>query len=137
LRIHKVLYERKKKVPTLGIETGVKREEEEKSTISIEDFKKVDLCVGKVVEVEDLPDTKKLYKLKVDIGDSVLTLVAGLKEHYTPEELRGKNVVVVKNLKKAKIRNVISEGMLLAASSDGVLAVLTVDRDVKPGSQIS
>jgi len=91
----------------------------------------LDLKVGKVLEVEDHPNADKLYVLKVDIGTEQRTLVAGLKEYYSKEELLGKPIVVVCNLKPAKLRGIKSEGMLLAAD-DGSTVSLLVPKG-KPG----
>ncbi len=108
----------------------------EEGLVSIEEFGKLDLRVGRILQVEDIPGADKLYKLQVDLGEKRVQLVAGLKRHYTPEELQGKLVVVVANLKPATFRGVRSEGMLLAASA-GTLSLLTPDKEVEPGAKIS
>ncbi|MFQ5474235.1 MAG: methionine--tRNA ligase [Candidatus Nanoarchaeia archaeon] len=94
----------------------------------------LDLRVAKVESVEDHPDAKKLYVLKIDLGTEKRQLVAGLKEYYKPEELVDKKIVVVSNLKYAKLRGVESQGMLLAADQGAVVGVLTVD--AKPGDEV-
>jgi len=104
--------------------------------IGIEDFGKVDLRVGKIVSAERVENSDKLVKLKVDIGTEVRQVVAGIGKRYTPEELMGKSVVIVANLKPAKLMGEESQGMLLAASSGGALAVATFDREIKPGSKV-
>lgn len=106
--------------------------------ISIQDFKKVELKVGKVVKVEDHPDADKLQILRVDVGEEKLrTLVAGLKPYYANEELADKLVVVVTNLEPAQLRGVKSEGMLLAAQeSDDKVVILTLDEGIAPGSLV-
>ncbi len=86
--------------------------------------------IGKIVDVEDHPDADKLYVVAVDLGDEERQLVAGLKEIYRMDELKGKNVAVLCNLKPAKIRGVISEGMLLAADDGNRVALITSDTDV-------
>ncbi len=97
----------------------------------------LDLRVGVVREIEDHPNADKLYVMKVDMGDETRTLVAGLKPYYAPEELRGKALVIVANLKPAKLRGVLSRGMLLAADDgQGKVSVLTPEKDVPPGTQI-
>jgi len=105
--------------------------------ISIEEFSRVELRVGRVVEAENIPGTR-LLRLIVDLGDSRRQIVAGLAEHYRPEELVGRNVVVVANLKPKKIRGFVSEGMLLAAGcEEGQRPVIvTVSGDAKPGWRV-
>jgi len=105
--------------------------------IKIDEFGKIELRVAEVVAAEPLPKSKKLLKLTVSLGEEQRTLVAGIAEHYTPAELVGKKVVVVANLEPAKLMGVESNGMVLAASSAGTLAVLTPDRDLPPGSRVS
>ena len=104
--------------------------------IGIEDFSKVDLRAGKIVSAERVENSDKLVKLKVDIGTEVRQVVAGIGKRYTPEELMGKSIVIVANLKPAKLMGEESQGMLLAASSGGALAVVTFDREIKPGSKV-
>ena len=106
-----------------------------KPEISIEEFAKVDLRVGTVLRVEPVPKAKKLLQLEIDLGEK-RTVVAGMATSYTPEELVGKQVVVVANLKPVKLMGVLSRGMLLAAVDDVRGAVLTVDRPMKPGSGV-
>ena len=105
--------------------------------IKIDEFGKIELRVAEVVAAEPLPRSKKLLKLTVSLGEEQRTLVAGIAEHYTPAELVGKKVVVVANLEPAKLMGVESNGMVLAASSAGKLAVLTPDRDLPPGSKVT
>ncbi len=111
------------------------REMKEEGLISIEEFQKLELVVGRIISVEEIPGTDKLYKLLLDLGERKAQAVAGIKKHYSPEELVGKLVAVVANLKPATIRGVRSECMILAAS-DGQLAILTPDREVPPGTRI-
>ncbi len=115
----------------------VSLEKEESQMISIEDFKKVELRVAKVVSAERVTGTNKLIKMMVDLGGEQRQIVAGIGEKYQPEELLGRNIVVVTNLQPAKIRGVESNGMLLAAVDGDNIAVLTVDREVTPGSPVS
>lgn len=105
--------------------------------ISIDEFRKVELKTARVVAAEAVPKAKKLLKLKVDLGDEQRQLVAGLAEHYTPEALVGKTVVVVANLQPATIRGIESQGMLLAVQDDQGLVLLTGEREVAPGKSIS
>jgi len=111
------------------------REMKEEGLIGIEEFQKVELVVGRIVSVEEIPGADKLYKLTLDLGDRKAQAVAGIKRYYRREELVGKLVAVVANLKPATIRGVRSECMILAAA-DGTLAVLTPDREVRPGTRI-
>ncbi len=104
--------------------------------IGIEDFMKVDLRIGRVVAAERVQKSDKLIKLQVDIGFETRQVVAGIGKSYTPEELVGKSIVVVANLKPAKLMGIESQGMLLAGSSGDLLAVATFDRETKPGSRV-
>lgn len=104
--------------------------------ISIEDFLKVDLRVGRVLEVLPHPNADRLLRLQVDMGSERRQLVAGLAEHYSPEDLIGRQVVVVANLKPAKLRGEVSEGMLLAAADDSGVFLLAPESPVAPGSQV-
>jgi methionyl-tRNA synthetase len=97
---------------------------------------KVDLRVGKIASAERVVKSDKLVKLQVDLGTETRQVVAGIGKSYTPEELIGKSVVIVANLKPAKLMGIESQGMLLAASSGDGLAVATFDRDTKPGNKV-
>ncbi len=105
--------------------------------ITIQDFKNVEMKVARVIGVEDHPDADKLVIIRADVGEEkTRTLVAGLKGHYTNEELEGKLVVVVTNLEPAQLRGVRSEGMLLAAQEDDRVVLLTMESDIAPGSPV-
>ncbi len=104
--------------------------------IGIEDFMKADLRVGKIIAAERVEKSEKLVKLKVDIGTETRQVVAGIGKSYAPEDLMDKSIVIVANLKPAKLMGVESQGMLLAASSGDLLAVATFDRETKPGSRV-
>jgi methionyl-tRNA synthetase len=105
--------------------------------ISFEDFKKVEMKVGKVLSVEDHPNADKLMVMRVDVGEETpRLLVAGLKAYYSADELAGKTIVVVTNLEPAQLRGVQSNGMLLAAQEGDVVSVLTLDKPVAPGSKV-
>ncbi len=108
----------------------------EENYISIEDFNKLDIRVGQIIDVEEHKDAKKLLILKVDTKDKVRTVVSGIKEYYKKEDLIGKKLVVLCNLKPVVIRNIESEGMILCASNDKDLEALFVDK-VKIGDKIS
>ena len=105
-------------------------------TISFKEWQKFEFVVGQIKEVKDHPKADKLYLMKVDLGEKVIQLVAGLKEFYTPKELKGKKVIVFKNLEPAVIRGEKSEGMILAAEKDGKVALLTTERDVELGAKV-
>jgi methionyl-tRNA synthetase len=105
--------------------------------ISIREFKRIDVRIGTIVEVEKIPGSDKLYRQKVDMGDHIRQIVSGLAEYYKPEELRGMRIAVVCNLKAAKIFGNISNGMLLAAERDGKLALLTTDREIPNGAKVT
>lgn len=104
--------------------------------LTFEEFKKVDLRVGKVLKSSKLPGSDKLLILEVDLGTEKRKLVAGLAEYYPPEYFVGKMVVVVANLEPKKIRGVESQGMILAAVNDKPYLV-TVEGEVKPGAKIA
>lgn len=104
---------------------------------TLEDFRKLDLRIGRIVEVQDHPNADKLYILNVDLGSSQKRIVAGIRSHYTKESLQGKQCVLVDNLEPATIRGVESQGMLLAAKDTETLTLLTVDREVVLGSSVS
>ncbi|MDO4542221.1 MAG: methionine--tRNA ligase subunit beta, partial [Bacillota bacterium] len=111
------------------------KEEGPKAEITIEDFAKIDLRVATVLEAEKVEDADKLLKLQIRIGEEKRQLVAGVAKFYDPAELVGKNIIVVANLKAAKLRGIESQGMILAASDDSGLQVLTVDK-VKSGGRV-
>jgi methionyl-tRNA synthetase len=104
--------------------------------ITIDEFARLDLRVAEVVAAEAMPKSKKLLKLTVALGEETRTVMAGIAEHYAPADLVGKKVVVVANLQPAKLMGVESRGMVLAGSTDGALAVITLDRDLPPGSRV-
>jgi methionyl-tRNA synthetase len=104
--------------------------------IEFDDFMKIDLRVGLVRAAEKVPKSKKLLKLSIDAGEpEPRQILAGISEHYEPEALVGKRVVIVANLRPRKLMGLESQGMVLAASDDDGLSVLVVDRDVTPGSR--
>jgi methionyl-tRNA synthetase len=114
-----------KKIPAIDL----------KPEIDYEEFVKVDLRVGKILAAEAVPKSNKLLKLKIDIGEE-RTIIAGIGKDYTPAELIGKKIVVVANLKPAKLMGVESYGMLLATDTDKELTILTFDREAKTGGKI-
>lgn len=107
------------------------------SLVKFEEFQKLDLRIGKIVAAERVQRARKLLLLKVDLGGEVRTLVAGLAEHYSPEQLVGKEVVVVANLEPRVIMGLRSEGMLLAAVADGRPVLIIPESEVPPGTKVS
>ena len=104
--------------------------------ITIEDFAKVELKIGKVLEAKRVEGSNKLIVMKVDTGEE-RQIVAGIGKAYLPEELVGKSIVVVTNLQPAKLMGVESQGMLLAASNaDGKLSILSIDREITEGAKV-
>ncbi|NOZ76423.1 MAG: methionine--tRNA ligase [Euryarchaeota archaeon] len=108
----------------------------EEEYVSYEEFKRLDLRTAEVLEAGPVEGADKLLKLKIRVGGKEKQLVAGLAPYYRPEELVGKTIVVVNNLKPAKLRGEVSEGMLLAAVDGKKVALLTPDKDVKSGSKV-
>jgi methionyl-tRNA synthetase len=102
--------------------------------IKIDDFRKLEIKIGKILEVSDHPNADKLYVVKVDMGDSQRQLVAGIKGSYAKELLVGKQVVVLTNIEPAVLRGAESQGMILCASDETGISVLTTDKPVKLGS---
>jgi methionyl-tRNA synthetase len=90
-----------------------------------------------VLAGERVPKSKKLLRLTVKVGEEVRTIVAGIAEHYEPESLVGRKIVVVANLQPATLMGIESNGMVLAASHEGALSLLSLDKDVPPGSKVS
>ena len=108
-----------------------------KEQISIKDFKKLDVRIGTITEVEKVSGSDKLLKMQVDLGEETRQIVAGLAEYYSNEEMKGKKIAVLINLKPAKIFGQFSYGMLLAAEKNGKLSILTVDREIQNGAIIT
>ncbi len=112
-------------------------EVEPKEEITLDDFDKVQLRVGEILQCERVKKAKKLLVSQIQIGSEVRQIVSGIALHYTPEEMVGKKVAVITNLKPVKLCGLLSEGMILAAGDDeGNLSVLTVDKDIIAGSEI-
>ena len=101
--------------------------------ITIDDFAKVDLRVAKILSAERVPKTDKLMKIQVQLGEEERTIVSGIAQYYTPEELVGRNVIVIKN---TKLRGIMSYGMLLAASDGEGNLVLADAPNIKSGSKV-
>ena len=113
--------------------------EPQKEIITFEDFAKIDLRIGTIIEAEKMPKANKLLVLKVDTGIDVRTIVSGIAEHFTPEEVIGKRVTVLANLAPRALRGVESEGMLLLTNNaEGKLVFVNPDaKDVINGAMIS
>ena len=107
-----------------------------KPQVSIEEFAKLDLRVGRVIEAEKIEKSDKLLKLKVDLGGEKRQVVAGIAQSYSPESVLGKQVVIVANLKPAKLMGELSEGMILAANCEKDLFLTTFDCEVEPGNPV-
>ena len=111
-------------------------EEEQLPQITIDDFAKIDLRVAKVIQCEPVKKANKLLKLQLDLGYEKRQVVSGIAEHYKPEELVGRKVIVITNLKPVKLRGEISEGMILAGEKDGVLSLATVAENLPIGAKV-
>ncbi|MCF6459461.1 methionine--tRNA ligase [Clostridium sp. Cult3] len=109
----------------------------EEQYITIDDFAKVEFKVAEIVEVKDHPNADKLLILQLKVGDETRQVVSGIKQYYTPEELVGKKVVIVANLKPIKLRGEESHGMVLAAEKDGKLTLVSTLEDIESGATIS
>lgn len=104
--------------------------------VTFEEFKKLELKVAKILEVNDHPNADKLYVINIDLGDKQKQIVAGIKGSYAKEDLIGKQVVVIDNLEPAILRGVESQAMLLAASDENGVCVISPQREVKLGSTV-
>ncbi len=105
--------------------------------LTIDDFQRVELRVATILAAEPHPNADRLLVLKIDLGSEQRQLVAGIRAHYAPETLVGKQIVVVANLEPATLRGVESQGMLLAASdAEGRLAIVTPERPVTSGATV-
>lgn len=117
--------------------TEEKQDKNKEEEITIDDFAKVEMKVGEVIECKPVEKAKKLLVSKIKIGSEVKQIVSGIATHYSPEQMVGKKVIVVTNLKPVKLRGVLSEGMILAASdNDGNLNICTVDGNIDAGSEV-
>ena len=105
--------------------------------ISIEEFRKLELRVATIKAAEPHPNADKLMVLRIDLGSEERQICAGIRNHYAPEELIGRQIVVVANLETAKLRGLESQGMLLAASDEGRVILLAPEKAVEPGAKVS
>ena len=121
-----------------GVSSNSSYDDSLKETIEFEDFTKLDIRIGTILEAEKVAKTKKLLKLKVDVGIDVRTIVSGIAESFKPEEIVGQRVSVLVNLAPRTIRGVESQGMILMTDTvDGKLAFVEPERDVKNGENVS
>ena len=108
-----------------------------RANVAFEDFEKLDIRVGTILECQKVPKADKLLQFKIDDGLETRTIVSGIAKHYQPEELVGKQVCFIANLAPRKLKGIVSEGMILSAeNNDGSLAVIMPGREVKPGSEV-
>jgi len=117
-------------------EESSRKQEVKMDLVSFEEFKKMDLRVAKVLTAERVPGTNKLLKLQIDLGNEQRQIVAGVAETYSPEDLVGKEFIVIANLQPAVIRGIESQGMLLAAEVEGQAIIPFFDREVPPGTKV-
>ena len=111
---------------------------EPKEEITFDDWMKMQFQVGEIIACEEVPKSKKLLCSQVKIGSQVKQIVSGIKAHYSPEEMVGKKVMVLVNLKPAKLAGVLSEGMLLCAEdAEGNLSLMTPEKDMPAGAEIA
>jgi len=113
-----------------------KNSQPEQELIDIDYFSKVKLVTAKIISAEKLPKSKKLLKLQIDTGTEKRQILAGVAEFYEPDYLIGKIIVVVANLKPAKLMGEMSEGMMLAASKDGKLLFVTPEKEIGEGAEV-
>ena len=104
--------------------------------VSFEEFKKIDLRIATIEAVDEHPNADRLYVLQLKVGDIKKQIVAGIRAHYTAQELIGKQIVIVNNLEPVTLRGVESQGMLLATSNDEMLSILIPERTIGDGAQI-
>lgn len=113
------------------------KEEKKIDYITIEEFAKIQLRVAEILEAERVEGSDKLIKMKLKVGEEIRQIVGGIGRHYAPKELVGKKIIIVYNLEPKKLMGMESQGMLLAASIEGKMSLLTVDKDIESGAKIS
>ena len=104
--------------------------------VTFEEFKKLEIKIAQIKEVNDHPNADKLYVITIDLGEKTKQIVAGIRGFYKPEDLLGRHIVVIDNLQPALLRGVESQAMLLAAQDEQGISVIMPDRPVKPGSTV-
>lgn len=109
-----------------------------KTEISYEDFEKLDLVVGQIMKIEEIPNADKLYKLTINIGEDTRTVCAGIKEYYSKDELKGRKIVLLANLAPRKLKGIESQGMILAASTENheEVVLISPEADIEVGSRV-
>ena len=105
--------------------------------ITIEDFIKLDLRIGRIVEAKEVEESRKMLELKIDIGGEIRTIFAGIKKSYSPDNLIDKNVIVIANLLPREMKFGTSDGMVLATSQEDEIVLIKPEKDVNPGAKIS
>jgi methionyl-tRNA synthetase len=136
-RAEEIVVETNQSEPGATQAVGAGATSAEDNRISMDDFMKVELRVARVLEAEAVPKSKRLVKLKIDVGTEQRTIVAGIAEAYTPEQLVGRTIAIVFNLKPAKLMGIESNGMVLAASPEGGKPTLVAfDGEVSPGTRV-
>ncbi|MCL4452970.1 methionine--tRNA ligase subunit beta [Ferroplasma sp.] len=104
--------------------------------ISIEEFHKLDIRVGRVVECEKVEKSRNLLKIIVDLGEEKKQIISSISNYYTPEEMMGKQLIILNNLEPAKFMGLESQGMLLAVEDDNGVSLLKPDREMAPGTRV-
>ena len=104
--------------------------------IPLNEFKKLDIRVGRIIDVSNHPKADKLLVLKIDIGNEVRTIVAGIKNYYERKELMDKKVIIITNLEQKELRGIKSEGMILAAVKDNKVVLIEPEKDIEVGAVI-
>jgi len=104
--------------------------------VTFEEFKKLEIKIAKILEVEDHPNADKLYVINIDLGGQTKTIVAGIKNFYKKEDLIGRQIVVVNNLEPVTLRGVTSQAMLLAAQDEKGISVIVPDRQMSLGCSV-
>ena len=108
-----------------------------RANVEFDDFTKLDIRVGTILECTKVPKADKLLQFKIDDGLGARTIISGIAQHYAPEDLIGKQVCFIANLAPRKLKGIVSEGMILSAeNNDGSLAVVMPQKTVKPGSEV-
>ncbi|WMT52028.1 MAG: methionine--tRNA ligase subunit beta [Ferroplasma sp.] len=104
--------------------------------ISIDEFHKLDIRVGRVVECEKVEKSRNLLKIIVDLGEEKKQIISSISNYYTPEEMMGKQLIILNNLEPAKFMGLESQGMLLAVEDDNGVSLLKPDREMAPGTRV-
>jgi methionyl-tRNA synthetase len=122
--------------PTAGVSSAPGPQAAAPTQVTIDEFAKIHLKTAKVLSAERVPKSEKLIKLQVSLGSEQRQIVAGIGKKYEPESLVGKTVVIVANLKPAKLMGIESQGMVLAAGDSDVHGLITIQEEVDPGTKV-